>query len=203
MYKTETSNIDFTRELHAELVVVGGGVAGVMAAVSAAREGVKTILIQDRPVLGGPSSSECSDGTGKMMSGAYNYCNRNAREAGLLEELRNFHSRRYVNGWRNHWSLSLRDFVEQEENITLLMNCSLYDCVCENGVISLVRARQCGSELEYTIYADNFVDATGDGTLGFKAGAEFRMGREGKAEFGESLAPDQPDALRWKEPIMR
>ena len=48
MYKTETSNIDFTRELHAELVVVGGGVAGVMAAVSAAREGVKTILIQDR-----------------------------------------------------------------------------------------------------------------------------------------------------------
>lgn len=194
MYKSEKSKIDFTRELHTELVVVGGGVAGVMAAVSAAREGVKTVLIQDRPVLGGPSSSECSDGTGKMMSGAYNYCNRNAREAGLLEELRNFHSRRYVNGWRNHWSLSLRDFVEQEENITLLMNCSLYDCVCENDVISLVRARQCGSELEFTIYADNFIDATGDGTLGFKAGAEFRMGREGKAEFGESLAPDQPDA---------
>ena len=194
MYKTEKSNIDFSRELHADLVVVGGGLAGCLAAVAAAREGVKTVLIQDRPVLGGPASSECCDGDGKMVCGAPNYCNRNAREAGLVEELRNFHSRRFVNGWRNHWSLSMRDFVEREPNITLLMNCSMYDCRCENNRIISVNARQSGSELDFTVYADNFVDATGDGTLGFKAGAEFRMGREGRAEFNESLAPEQPDA---------
>lgn len=193
MFKSEKSNIDFSRELSADLVVVGGGLSGVAAAVAAAREGVKTVLIQDRPVLGGPASSECCEGNGKMVCGAPNYCNRNAREAGLVEEVRNFHARRYVYGWRNHWSLSLRDFVEQEENITLLMNCSMYDCVCENNRICCVRARQSGSELEYTVYADNFVDATGDGTLGFKAGAEFRMGREGRAEFNEPLAPELPD----------
>ncbi len=193
MYRTEQDRKDFQREIRVDLVVAGGGVAGVLAAVAAAREGVKTVLIQDRPVLGGPSGSECSDGTGKMMCGAYNYCNRNAREAGLVEELRNFHSRRYVNGWRNHWSLSLRDFVETESNITLLMNTALYDCKCENGKIICVYARQSGSELEYTVYADNFVDATGDGVLGYRAGADFRMGREGKAEFNESLAPEEPD----------
>ena len=193
MYRTEKSNNDFSRIVNAELVVVGGGVTGTLAAVAAAREGVKTVLIQDRPVLGGPSSSECSDGSGKMVLGAPNYCNRNAREAGLMEEVRNFHTRRYINGWRNHWSLSLRDFLEQEENITLLMNCSVYDCRCENGVIKCVYARQCGSELEYTVYADNFIDASGDGALGFKAGAEFRMGREGRGEFNEPLAPEEPD----------
>lgn len=193
MYKTEKSNIDFNRILHADLVVVGGGLSGTLAAVAAAREGVETVLIHDRPVLGGPASSECCDGSGKMVCGAPNYCNRNAREAGLVEELRNFHSRRYVYGWRNHWSLSMRDFVEQEKNITLLMNCSMYDCVCENNRIVCVKARQSGSELEYTVYADNFIDASGDGVLGFKAGAEFRMGREGRAEFNESLAPELPD----------
>ena len=193
MYRTEQSREEFKREVHVDLVVAGGGVAGVIAAVAAAREGVKTVLIQDRPVLGGPSSSECSDGTGKMMCGAYNYCNRNAREAGLVEELRNFHSRRYVNGWRNHWSLSLRDFVEKESNITLLMNTALYDCKCENGKIICVYARQSGSELEYTVFADNFIDATGDGALGYRAGADFRMGREGRAEFNEPLAPELPD----------
>ena len=193
MYKTEKSNVDFSRVLRAELVVVGGGLSGTLAAVAAAREGVETVLIHDRPVLGGPASSECCDGSGKMVCGAPNYCNRNAREGGLVEELRNFHSRRYVYGWRNHWSLSMRDFVEQEKNITLLMNCSMYDCVCENNRISCVKARQSGSELEYTVYADNFIDASGDGVLGFKAGAEFRMGREGRAEFNESLAPEQPD----------
>ena len=194
MFITEKSNNDFSRMINAELVVVGGGVTGTLAAVAAAREGVKTVLIQDRPVLGGPSSSECSDGSGKMVLGAPNYCNRNAREAGLMEEVRNFHSRRFINGWRNHWSLTLRDFVEAEENVTLLMNCSVYDCLCENGVIKCVYARQCGSELEYTVYADNFIDASGDGALGFKAGAEFRMGREGRAEFNEPLAPEQPDS---------
>ena len=193
MYRVDQSRDDFKREIHTDLVVAGGGVAGVVAAVAAAREGVKTVLIQDRPVLGGPSGSECSDGTGKMMCGAYNYCNRNAREAGLVEELRNFHSRRYVNGWRNHWSLSLRDFVEKEPNITLLMNTALYDCKCENNKIICVYARQSGSELEYTVYADNFVDATGDGVLGYRAGADFRMGREGRAEFNEPLAPETPD----------
>lgn len=194
MFRTETSDNDFTRTINTELVVVGGGVSGTLAAVAAAREGVKTVLIQDRPVLGGPSSCECSDGSGKMVLGAPNYCNRNAREAGLVEEIRNFHTRRFIYGWRNHWSLSLRDFAEQEENLTLLMNCSVYDCCCENGVIKCVFARQGGTELEYTIFADNFIDASGDGALGFKAGAHFRMGREGKAEFNEPLAPDEPDA---------
>ncbi|MBR2912224.1 MAG: FAD-dependent oxidoreductase, partial [Lentisphaeria bacterium] len=66
-----------------DLLVVGGGVAGTVAAIAAARRGLKTVLVQNRPVLGGPSSSECScNADGACINGAQEYINRNARECG-------------------------------------------------------------------------------------------------------------------------
>ena len=72
-----------------DFVVVGGGVAGTVAAIAAARLGVKTALVQNRPVLGGPSGSECCQNSdGAFITGAPEYVNRGAMETGILEEMR-------------------------------------------------------------------------------------------------------------------
>lgn len=194
MYKTEKTSKDFNRFIKADLVIAGGGVAGVNAAVAAAREGLKTVLVQNRPVLGGPSSSECGDGNGNFVNGASEYVNRNARECGIMEELKNENVYLYNNGWRNHWSLLLRDFVEREPNAKLILNAEIFEVKTEKNRITEVIARGIGSELFYHLKAPFFIDASGDGVLGFNSDAEFRMGREGKDEFGERLAPEKADA---------
>lgn len=193
MYKTQDSSPDFNRYLSADVVVVGGGVAGVNAAVAAARQGLKTILVQNRPVLGGPSSTECGRGNGGYITGASEYVNRNARETGIMEELKNENAYLFNHGWRNNWSLLLRDFVEREPNATLLMNTEVFKVEMDGSRIRRLVARGIGSELFYHLDAPYYIDASGDAVVGYNAGAEFRMGREGKAEFGESMAPDEPD----------
>jgi len=193
MYITHNSHSDFAEEIHCELLVVGGGVAGVTAAIAAAREGVRTVLVQNRPVLGGVSSVELSEGNGRYVNGASNYIHRNARECGLIEELKNSNAWHYVNGYDACWSQVLREAVEKEKNITLLMNTEALSVGMDNQHIRFVKARGMGCEINYTIFADYFIDASGDGFFA-TAGAEFRMGREGKDEFHESLAPDKPDA---------
>ncbi|MBR7121352.1 MAG: FAD-dependent oxidoreductase [Lentisphaeria bacterium] len=192
MYKSDKNHPDFNRIIHADLLVVGGGVAGVTAALAAAREGVKTILIHNRPVLGGVSSVEYGDGDARCVNGAYNYTHRNARECGIIEELKNSNGQHFANGYSSCWSQVLREAVESEKSITLLMNTEALDVEMTGGRIQAVKARQIGTEINYTIYASTFIDASGDGFFA-ASGAEYRMGREGKNEFGESLAPELPD----------
>ncbi|MCK5705402.1 MAG: FAD-dependent oxidoreductase, partial [Cyclobacteriaceae bacterium] len=84
-YSKETRN-SFRVELEADLAVVGGGMAGVCAAITAAREGIKVILVQDRPVLGGNASSEVR----LWILGATSHMgnnNRWAREGGVIDEI--------------------------------------------------------------------------------------------------------------------
>lgn len=177
-----------------DLLVVGGGVAGTVAAIAAARRGLKTVLVQNRPVLGGPSSSECScNADGACINGAQEYINRNARECGILEEMKLEAYYRRANGWEQHWSLVLREWAEREENLTLLLNTEAYDLTMDGSRITSVTARTLGSEKTHRIIADTYIDCSGDSFLGGAAGAEFRMGREARAEFGESLAPETAD----------
>ncbi|MBE6358371.1 MAG: FAD-dependent oxidoreductase [Lentisphaerae bacterium] len=193
MYKDNVNHPDFNEELHCDFAVVGGGVAGVTAAIAAAREGVKTVLVQNRPVLGGVSSVEYGEGNGSFVNGAYNYTHRNARECGIIEELKNSNAWHFANGYHACWSQVLREAVEKEANITLLMNTEALSVDMDGDRIRSFTARMLNSEINYTIYADNFLDASGDGFFA-AAGADYRMGREGKEEFNESLAPDQPDS---------
>ena len=97
----------------ADLVVVGGGLSGICAAISAARHGAKVVLIQDRPVLGGNCSSEVRMG----IMGAHGNENK---EAGILEELqlRNF----YYNPLMRYtiWDDVMMSTVRAEKNIFLL-----------------------------------------------------------------------------------
>ena len=110
---TEKESSRFFREHRVDFAVAGGGMAGVCCAITAARLGLKTMLIQNRPVLGGPSGSECDcDADGRIVGGASQYGNRNAKETGILEELRLEAAYRYQHGWRNHWSILLREWCE-------------------------------------------------------------------------------------------
>lgn len=177
-------------EKNYELVIVGGGLSGVCAAISAARQGVKTVLIHNRPVLGGNASSEV-----KMhICGADNHMNReNARETGLIEELL------LENKYRNASdSFSILDVVlwektRYQENLDLFLNTQMYQVVTEDSKIVAIKANQQTTEMEYTFYGDLFVDGTGDGTVGYLAGAEYMSGREGKEVFGEKIAPEKSD----------
>ena len=177
-----------------DVLIVGGGVAGTVAAITAARHGLKTILVQNRPVLGGPSSSECScNSDGACINGAQEYINRNARECGILEEMKLEAYFRRANGWEQHWSLVLREWAEKEENLILLLNTEAYDLTIDGNRITSVTARTLGSEITHTIVAKSYIDCSGDSFLGYAAGAKFRMGREGRDEFNESLAPEKAD----------
>ena len=178
----------------ADLLVVGGGVAGTVAAIAAARRGLKTVLVQNRPVLGGPSSSECScNSDGACINGAQEYVNRNARECGILEEMKLEAYYRRANGWEQHWSLVLREWAEREPDLTLLLNTEAYEVTMDGSRITSVTARTLGSETTHRIIAQAYLDCSGDSFLGAAAGAEFRMGREARDEFGESLAPEKAD----------
>lgn len=194
----------FRREYNLDLAVIGGGVAGVTAAIAAARQGLKVGLMQNRPVYGGPSSSEsnANDGSYLCVNGASDYYNRNARETGIIEEMKLEFHKKLEEGWRRHWSFVLRDFIKREANITSFLNCEAYDVQTEENKITQVTGRVSGSELTVVFQAKQFIDATGDSFIGAAAGAEFRMGREGRDEFNESLAPESPDTYTQGTTIM-
>ncbi len=182
--------------LSADVVVIGGGLAGMCAAISAARGGVAVILIQDRPVLGGNMSSEMQVGIcGADVSSTSQA--RYVRETGLLEEIWLEHMHRtpvYGSGF-HMGDVVFWNAVTREKNIRLLLNTSALSAVmADDGSIAAVTAVQPTTEKKFTIQGKIFIDASGDSRIAASAGAEFRQGREGKAEFGESMAPDQGDS---------
>ena len=82
-----------------------------------------------------------------------------------------------------------------EENLHLFLNTHAFGVDMEAGRIKAVLARDIKSNRELRFPAPLFVDCTGDGTLGYLAGADFRMGREGRGETDESLAPEKADKM--------
>jgi FAD dependent oxidoreductase/F5/8 type C domain len=177
-------------DLSCDVMVAGGGLAGVLAAVSAARNGAKVVLVQDRSRLGGNSSSEI-----KMhVVGANNHKSRPGwREGGLLEEFRLDDAANNPQRCWELWDLLLYDKVVSEPNITLLLETTLYSAEVKDGTIQRVQGRCDRTEHIYRIAAKLFCDCTGDSRLGLESGAEFRVGHESRDEFGESLAPETAD----------
>ncbi|ATC65551.1 FAD dependent oxidoreductase family protein [Nibricoccus aquaticus] len=191
-------------ELQTDFVVVGGGLAGVCAALAAARNGAKVVLIQDRSVLGGNASSEIRMHTvGADIHGR----RPGARETGIIEELRLEDAARNPHRSYAQWDLLLYEKVMGEPNITLLLDTDCTGCVKEKSgsgqkrIVSLNAVRQLTEE-RFTIRGSFFADCSGDGRLGFEAGAEFTVGREGKSDYGESLALDNSDRQTLGSSIM-
>ncbi|MCF2493855.1 FAD-dependent oxidoreductase [Dyadobacter chenhuakuii] len=176
----------------ADLVIVGGGLTGTCAAITAARAGVKVTLIQDRPVLGGNCSSEVR----LWILGATSHMgnnNRWAREGGVIDEIMLENIYRNPDGNPLIFDTVLLEKVIEETNITLLLNTAVYDLDknTETETITAVHAFCSQNSTKYTVTAPLFCDASGDGIVGFLAGAAFRMGAESMDEFGEKFAPDK------------
>jgi len=177
------------QNLECDLVVVGGGLAGVCCAITAARAGIKVTLIQDRPVLGGNASSEVR----LWILGATSHLgnnNRWAREGGAIDEILVENLHRNPEGNPLFVDALLLEKVVSEPNITLLLNTSIHDL--EKSDADTIRAVSGFCAQNSTLYhvrAPLFCDASGDGIVGFLAGAAFRIGAESRSEFGEKFAP--------------
>ncbi len=172
-----------------DLCVVGGGLAGMCAAISAARLGQRVVLMQERPMLGGNASSEIR----MWVCGANG---NNNRVTGVLEEiqLKNY----YINPYKLYpvWDTLLYEKVKAEENITLLLNCSCCDAVTDGDTIVSVKGWQLTTQKWHTVKAKYFSDCSGDSILAPLTGAKFRVGREAKSEFNESkVTLDAPDKM--------
>ena len=179
-------------EIIADLVIAGAGLPGICTALQSARMGLKTALINNRPYFGGNSSAELMI----MIVGAsgmqeFNY---NARETGIVEEL--FLENLYKNPEKNRyvWDGILLDKLMAEENLMLFPNTCI-DTVemTDEGMIRSLSGLQTTTEKRFIFQAPLFVDDTGDGTVGYLAGAEYRYGREASAEFDEKFAPAEAD----------
>ena len=176
--RTKTHEVDFC--------VVGGGMAGLFAAVSAARHGTRVALVQDRPVLGGNASSEIR----MHICGAHG---QDRRETGLLEEVQMENC--YRNPLTNYsiWDSVLYGLARCQERLDLFLNCSVYDCAMDGERIQSVTGWQLTTETTHVIRAKLFADCSGDGILAPLSGAEFRRGREARSEYGETFGPDLVD----------
>lgn len=181
--------------IQSDALVAGGGLAGVCCALSAARNGAKVVLVQDRPVLGGNASSEirmhvvgadCHGARGIPLA-----CE--TREGGLMEEIRLDLCVQNPQRSPSLFDLLLYDKCRSEPNIQLILNASLRSVVMESRRIREAEVIQESTQKLFRIRARHFVDCTGDGRLGAEADADYRMGREAQSEFGESLAPALAD----------
>ncbi len=188
---SENKRAVYTKNINTDVVVAGGGISGVCAAIGAARQGKKVVLIQDRPVLGGNASSEVR----LWILGATSHMgnnNRWAREGGIMDEILVENMYRNKEGNALIFDTILLEKVTNEKNITLLLNTSVYEVEKEeNNKIKSTIAFCSQNSTKYVVDAKYFVDGTGDGILAFLAGASFRMGAEKKEEFGELFAPDE------------
>ena len=182
------------KNLDVDIVVAGGGPAGVACAVAAAREGARVALIQDRPVLGGNASSEIRMHIVGADAFGGHALETEAREGGILEEIRLEQAVHNPQRSNSLLDLALYDLVRRESNLTLFLNTTVTGVTMRDGRIVSVRAERPSTEEAFDIAAALFVDCTGDGRLGVEAGAAFRHGREGRSDYGETHAVETGDA---------
>ncbi|MBQ7590929.1 MAG: FAD-dependent oxidoreductase [Clostridia bacterium] len=189
-----------SRVIHeTDFCVVGGGLSGLCAAVAAAREGIKVVLMQDRPMLGGNASSEIR----VWVRGAKGLHNR---ETGILSEIEedNIHRNPELN--YSVWDTVLWEKVRSEKNIELILNCSCCDAetVMNDGKsrILSVTGWQTTTYTWHTVRAKYFADCSGDSVLAPISGARWRSGREAHAEYGETFGPIDGDSKTMGNSIL-
>ena len=174
-----------------DLCVVGGGLAGMCAALAAARGGSRVVIMQDRPMFGGNASSEIR----MWVCGSDGGDNR---ETGIIEEIQ-LESLR-CNPYKNYavWDGILYGKIREEANITPLLNCSCFDAKTEERggerFITEITGWQTTTQKFHTVRAKYFADCSGDSILAPLTGAEFRVGREAREEFDEKTSQETADS---------
>ena len=179
-----------TEKIKCDFAVVGGGLAGVCAAISAARADIKVVLVQDRPVLGGNASSEVR----LWALGATSHMgnnNRWAREGGIIDEILIENVYRNKEGNPLIFDTIVLDKVKSEKNIQLLLNTAVYRIKkSSNDTIETIYGFCSQNYTFYDISSPLFCDASGDGIIAYQAGCSYKMGAESKEEHEELFAPD-------------
>ena len=171
-----------------DLVVAGGGVAGMCAAVAAARLGLKVALIHNRPILGGNNSSEVRVHLGGSIEcGPYPNLGNMIKEFGHTKKGNAMPAENYAD-WKKH------EFVEAEKNISLFLNCHVTGVEKDDKTISALLARDINTGKLMRFSAPLFSDCTGDANVGYLAGADYRVGREAFAETSEPSAVEVADS---------
>jgi hypothetical protein len=169
-----------------DVCVVGGGMAGICAAIASARNGAKTAIVQDRPVFGGNASSEIR----MWICGAHG---ANVKETGILEEIQLENQYRNPGGNYSIWDSVLWAKIAYQPNLTAFLNCSCTDAEMDGNRIVGIKAWQLTNQTWHTIRAKTFIDCSGDSILAAVTGAEFRQGRESREEFDEDIQPTKGD----------
>ena len=201
-----------------DLVVVGGGMAGCCTAVSAARFGCKVALIQNRPVLGGNNSSEVRVGLSGLIHqepyprlgdlvdeigpiGHWNLWEArrepdSPRSRRILEVIEKHPEKKTHNaGPASNYEDDRKRRVVEEENISLYLNMHAFQVEKDGNRIAAVIGKDTVTGKEIRFRGRLFADCTGDGNLGYLAGADYRMGREARSETGEERAPEEADRM--------
>lgn len=202
-----------------DLVVVGGGIAGCCAAVSAARLGCKVALVHNRPVLGGNNSSEVRVGlSGLIMQQPYPRLGLLLDELGGVGHWTKYEAEQNPASERSQQILAILEqhpekiqhnagpksnyeddkklqLILAEKNVSLFLSTHITQVKTEGGKIVEVVGEDIKTGDQKAFKGAIFADCTGDGTVGYLAGADYRMGRESRAETGENRAPEVADSL--------
>lgn len=182
-------NIPEKKDKNYDFIVVGGGIAGMCAAVTAARSGLKVALVGDRPVLGGNNSSEV-----RVHLGGYVEMEPNA---GLGRMIREFGHTEKGNARpaESYQDWKKQAFIDAESNIDLYIPYHAVGVDVESSIIRSVTAVNTETGAEVRLTAPLFADCTGDGNIGYLAGADWTQGRESRDEYGERSAPEKSDNM--------
>lgn len=187
-YQVEQILSAFERRQHeVEVCVVGGGMAGLIAAIASARNGARTLLVHDRPVFGGNASSEVR----MWICGAHG---RDNKETGILEEIQLENCHRNPTLTYSIWDSVLYEKAAFCPNLELLLNATCTAGKINGERLGSITVWQMTTQTWHDIHARVFIDCSGDSVLAPITGALIRIGRESREEFGEDIEPSVADA---------
>lgn len=162
-----------------DFIVVGGGLSGVAAAVSASRQGLKTLLIEKSGALGGAITNNLVYPFMRYWTEGENGENKNL-SAGIFNEMRK-REKDYpsvgsgIHFIPEYYKFILDDMIS-EADVDVLLHATVFEVGESDGKIRSVKAVTKSGVLEFE--SDFFCDATGDGELFYLAGCEYQLGRE-------------------------
>ena len=190
-----------------DLIVVGGGVAGLCMAISAKRSGSSVLLINDRDVLGGCNSSEIRVCMGGMINlPPYEKLGNVVKQIAPIMGDPSIFGGEYYEDDRKRLAFEVRcDSWSGGENgaYRLALGEHVIDQEMKDGRITTVTTVNIHTGMRKRYHGRLFADCTGDALIARRAGCETMYGREGRDAFGEDLAGEQYQhlvmghSLRW------
>lgn len=192
-----SSLVSCDRSEHVEVLVVGGGAGGVSAGIQCARMGVKNIIVEETPWVGGMLTSagvSCIDGNYNLRSGIFGeFTDSLAARYGGWDALKT--------GWVSN--INFEPHVAQEILSNIAASCGDLLDVRRETVVTSVSGGPGKWKVELSdasgrrsvIEAEVLVDATELGDVAKMCGVDYRIGMESSADTGESIAPEQSNDI--------